>query len=325
MLIPIILAATPTPPPFTSEWELMSESLAVSTTCAREVTITEGPGASIRIRAHAAVEKELERLEAQAGETATLGIGNRRCYSRPFHWNPTLRIEIEVPEGISLSIEEGGATRHRVSGSLGHLVIASRGSGDVEIAEAGSAVLRLSASGSVRIDRVHGAANAELGGSGDVTIRSLGGPARIVSTASGAVSIGCDPAGRSGACIPGPETIGDLEILGRASGTVVVGRAQGRVRVETSGSGDVLIGTIVSPDTALVARGSGALLVGPGTIDHLRLAAHGSGDIKVEAMVGEADALLSASGSIHLMSLAGELRETRSGSGSVNVSRKTIR
>ena len=134
-----------------------------------------------------------------------------------------LDLEVEVPDGIMIDIEDG--------------------SGSLEVRDVGA--LRLDdGSGSLRVVRVAG--DVEVNdGSGSIIIEDVGGPIRV-RDGSGSIEI--------------EGVKNDVEIREDGSGSMTISDVEGSVRIHEDGSGSIFVADVTG-DFALDRDGSGSVQI----------------------------------------------------------------
>jgi hypothetical protein len=130
----------------------------------------------------------------------------------------------------------------------------------------------------------------------------------------GALSVDFSGSGRLRA-----ESVTSVAVDMSGSGELTVGRADGAVHAEISGSGaiDIAAGTLPSVD--LDISGSGGFRLASGSVGKLKVDTSGSGKVRVDGTVGDAALDLSGSGSVDIAKLTGSMSQQVDGSGSVRI------
>lgn len=122
------------------------------------------------------------------------------------------------------------------------------GSGDMSSGSAGSAVLKLSGSGDVRTQAIHGPLNIILAGSGDIVAAGVEGPLQVSLAGSGDVVVA-----------NGQATEADLNLAG--SGDIKFGGSATSLKARIAGSGDIRVREVTGP-VAKAVVGSGEIHIG---------------------------------------------------------------
>lgn len=262
-------------------WTVEGSTLAISSPCAKVVTIEPSSTLVGKVEVNASAERqsEIDQLQVSGGPVASIEAKDRRCKSGwPhftfgfFHFGLTtdssLEVTVTVPAGMAIDIRENNNTDYAIGAVAGTLHLDLSGSGDVEADEAKDLVVHLSGSGSAQLDKVSGKLEGNLSGSGDLSI----GRAEV-STA-------------------------DLSV---------------------SGSGDVSVDEGVFFTVTAHLSGSGSLSLGEGKVGALTVSSSGNSDVQVDATVTDADLSASGSGDISLREVTGQMKQSKHGSGSITI------
>lgn len=123
--------------------------------------------------------------------------------------------------------------------------------------------------------------------SGDVTIGDINGPLWTTVSGSGNVTVGkvttlsADLSGSGDLKVD--DVSGPIDATASGSGNLTIGNAHKRTAVETSGSGDIVIGGEHLPYLSVDASSSGDITFA-GDVDEADLTSSGSGDIRIRSV-----------------------------------------
>lgn len=180
---------------------------------------------------------------------------------------------VQAAPDHALTLRQNGDIDIRGGRFTGPVTVEASGSGTVALAATGNLVDRQPVSGDVSIGEVAGTVEAELHGSGDLTIGE-GAIPHLSLQSSG-----------SGDIVMRHAVIGGGTIMLAGSGDFTADRIRGRIEASTSGSGDIAIGSIVADTVQLDGGGSGDIIVRGGGIGVLTADRRGSGDLVVRAVI----------------------------------------
>ena len=153
-----------------------------------------------------------------------------------------------VGRSDSLTLSNAGCGDWTVANVKGRLEINDAGSGDIKAGAAGELTARVAGSGDITMRQIGGAASIDLAGSGDVTATSLSGPFRSNVMGSGDIRIDAGHASDMVVHIAGS---GDVRFGGVAdnlnasvagSGDIDVAKVTGSIHKASFGSGDINVG-----------------------------------------------------------------------------------
>ncbi len=209
---------------------LSGGGLVVDSPCAQHVTITPDPGlrGQVNVQAQAEHEEEIAQLRLESRGDARVGVRPGGCWS-PAQWgfHRTLTIEIRVPMGFPLMIDESGAGSYTIEAVGGPLAVDVSGAGDVAAAAVTTLKLDLSGAGQIDVGQADGAASIEISGHGKVKVGRAKMPS-LSADISGAGSLGV----ASG-------QIGSVKLQESGAGSIDLGASVENASVEISGVGSV--------------------------------------------------------------------------------------
>lgn len=198
------------------------------------VTAADTSETSVSVSGRGAEETTVE----QEGRTISV-VGPKNRVGFVFGSSP-LTVTVSLPHGSDLAARLGSAEL-RTRGRLAQCSLRN-GSGDLDLEQVGTAEVT-AGSGDLRIEQVLGDLSAKAG-SGDVTVRAIGGSCRV-TTGSGDIVLGTVEGAvgtKSGSGDLRVDHAGDDVSAVTASGEVRLGRLD-RGRVEArSASGDIVAG-----------------------------------------------------------------------------------
>ena len=207
-----------------------------------DVETTDAPRAEVAVTPLRDDETSREAVENTVVELRgdTLVVDVPRRAGSFFGREPSIRIEVRVPDGSGLRFRTGSADVG-AAGRYGE-VRGKTASGDVRLAEAASVDVE-TASGDVEVEVVHGPVRVRSA-SGDVVVGSAVGPV-VAGVVSGDLRVRAAERGGAFAAVSGDVEVGtvasgDVEVR-TVSGDAVIGVATGsRVHVDVSTvSGDL--------------------------------------------------------------------------------------
>lgn len=282
-------------------WVLPGTALTVATPCAKTVNIL--PSATlhgeIRITTEHAAAAELAGLSAVGGARVTLTGRGTQCDAAgncvthgdacPGGWfllgrGRRMVIDITVPAGTAVTIDEAGATDYRI-GTIGALHATLAGAGSLSVDNAAALAATLSGSGDLFASKVSGTLLATLAGSGELAIQHA-------DTASAKLSL---------------TGTGDAKITAGSLGTATVVLAGGgdftgpdarSLQLSSTGTGDARLHEVDGPVHA-------ALL--------------GGGDLSLGRVTGDVTTERGGPGDLAIQDLAGRLIQTGHGGGGTRV------
>ena len=257
ILIPALLLLLPCRPgPAAAarlDARLDGSSLAVETSCARQVEIRGDPGLHDQVVLHATADHqdELDRLRTGSGAVARLRAVPDGCW-RPQPdgtFAPTVALVLRVPPGFAIRIADAGRVDYAIGPIGGPLALDLSGAIRLRDTAATTLAATLAGDDAVVLGRVDGAAQVELSGSGSLAIDEARMPALAVSVNGiGQVSI------EHGA-------VGSAQLSSNGSGTLRIGATIGTGAAEVAGSGSIRLARVTGP-LAREASGVGTITVG---------------------------------------------------------------
>jgi len=131
---------------------------------------------------------------------------------------------------------------------------------------------------------------------------------------AGALSVDVSGSGKLQA-----ESVTTLAVDMSGSGQLNVGRADGAVHAEISGSGAIDVANGTLPDLDLDISGSGGFRLAAGSVGRLKVDTSGSGKVRVDGTVGDASLDISGSGNVDIAKLTGSISQQVDGSGTVRI------
>jgi hypothetical protein len=223
----------------TRQFTAAGKAFAVDSPCARQVTITPDgqAGAGITVNATADNQEELDRLQLTNDATPKLTVPQSfasRCWRPAFSvmFKPTLVLDIHIPPGSPLSIDESGEGDYSVGDIDAPLAADLSGAAQVKAGNVGAFGLEVSGSADVSVARADGPLQAELSGNGALDLATV-----TASTASLELS------GRGSVKI-GHGSIGKLSLSGSGVADVNIGATVGDASIDISGVGSVRIAKV---------------------------------------------------------------------------------
>jgi hypothetical protein len=221
--------------------EATGASLAIASSCAREVTIEPDAGLSDRVAVDATAghPEETAQLKFESGRTAKLGIEEEQCWRPNGNWSgsPTMKIAVHVPAGFAIAIDEGGGVEYHIGAIGGPLSLDL--SGGVTLTATKSTVL-----------------NADISGGAEATVTTVDGPIKASISGGGTVSVthgqvsalSLDISG--GGCFNLADgAVAALELDTSGGGQVRIGATVGTAALDVSGGGTVNIAKVTGPIT----------------------------------------------------------------------------
>ena len=247
LLLPTLLA-TPAHAETLSR-TLSGKRLDLRLSCVKSVDIqpSDSLQGKIQVEASADRQDELTPLSFTEGETA--GIERKGNCSGLFE-RPTLTISIKVPSATPIALDAGGSGSYRIGPVGAALKIGLSGSGDLEAANSTDLDLRLSGSGSLRLQRLDGPGRIEVYGSGAATLDAVAMPSLSVTVhGSGDIKVGPGDIGTLDASLTGSGmlrvagTVKDATLSTTGSGMIDIAKATGAVHQHKTGSGRITVGS----------------------------------------------------------------------------------
>jgi hypothetical protein len=191
-------------------------TLDFSSPCAAAITVTPAAGqGNITVTAKAKHSGELNNLTVGA---ATIG------HVADCPDNTTLTLNVAVPMGTALMIDDQADTDYDIGGGLGALSINSSGSGDVHAGSTGNLTALLSGSGDLDAGTV-GSADLTLSDDGDATLDQVTGNLKAVLSDDGDLKIGT--------------VTGDAALTMSGDGDVTIPKLGGHLTETNTGDGDL--------------------------------------------------------------------------------------
>lgn len=187
-------------------------------------------------------------------------------------------------------------------GNLANVDVNISGAGDLILANVtGEMNSNIAGSGSLKFDTV-GSADIAIAGSGDISVRRVGGPAEVDIRGSGDVFLG--EVGESA----------DLDIAG--SGDIEAGNVNGGLTIKIRGSGDISVGTINGP-TEVDIVGNGDVSIKDGDAADMRVNISGSGDLDFGGIASNPSVSIRGSGDVYIRDYTGKV--STNGSGDITI------
>jgi hypothetical protein len=153
---------------------------------AKKISVTaliQVPGKSDE-KAQKVIESDLVLTLERDGDVAVL-IGYFDSSSWGWDDNPSVRLEVEVPESVGLDIEDGAGSIE-IRDVLGEIIVED-GSGSLQMTNIGGEVRVIDGSGSISVERVGGDISIE-DGSGSITVQDVRGSV-IIDDGSGSINV----------------------------------------------------------------------------------------------------------------------------------------
>lgn len=304
-------------------WTADGTELRVASPCAKRITIE--PSASlqgkIEVSGHADHQQEIDQVTVTGGSTATITRKDDSCWTPGnnirvgnvhigISERPTLELTVKVPQAINISIREGASGDYRIGAVDGTLKLDLHGSGSVEAENAKELTLALTGSGDAHIDQVAGRIEGKISGSGDLDIaKATVASTSLTITGSGGAEI------RNG-------DIGAVTVYLHGSGKFSGPAATGDLKVESSGSSSFSLHSVTAANAYARVSGNGDIDLGDGTIGSLVVSSTGSADVRIDAVVTDADLSEHGSGDMELRKVTGKLSRSEHGSGKIRVDGK---
>lgn len=265
-------------------WTLPGSALTVASPCARQVDIEPDSAlhGAIRITATKAQAQALAGLRASGGGRVTLTGPATQCDGAgactttgnacPDGWyllghGRRMMIEIAVPAGTPITIQEAGATDYRIGAVGGTLNATLAGAGDLAADDLAALSATLTGSGDLSAGQVGGTLLATLAGSGDLSVaRAKTSAAKLTLSGTGDAAIGAGALGAVTAVLAGggdftAPAAASLQLASTGTGDATLQRVDGPVHAALLGSGNLALGR-VSGDVATERGGPGDLTIG---------------------------------------------------------------
>ncbi len=252
-LLPLLLCRPGPAAAATLDARLDGSSLAIDTSCARQVEIRSDPTLHDQVVLHATADRqeELDRLRTVSGAVARLRAVPEGCWrpqpDRTFA--PTVALVLQVPPGLALEVADSGRVDYAIGPIGGPLALAL--SGAIRLRDAGVTTLAATLDGddTVQLGCVDGAAQIVLSGSGSVTVDAARMPALALTVNGvGQVSIAHGQ-------------IGSAQLSDNGSGAIRIGATVGTGAAAVAGSGSIGLARVSGP-LAREASGIGTITVG---------------------------------------------------------------
>ena len=233
--------------------EATGASLAISSPCARNVTIQPDPAlhGKFVLDAQAEHPEEIARLLFDNGSTAKLHISTHSCDGSYFGVGAqsTLDLTIHVPPASDLTIEESGGARYTV-GAVGKLALDISGGVQLEAASTADVALSLSGGAEIKIGQSRGNMKVDVSGGGDIHIDqatlsaltlSLSGGGNFVLGGGTVDRVSLEVSGAGSVNIGAP--VVDATVSMSGAGAVHIARVTGKLTKDIDGIGAVDIGS----------------------------------------------------------------------------------
>lgn len=242
-------------------WTVDGAALAVTTPCARNVSIEPSSALSgkIEIDASAEHQAEIDQLAVQSLSRVSISSSEKRCKGNGPHISvggvnvgittgPTLELIVRVPAGTPIEIKESDSADYRVGAVDGPLKVELQGSGDIDAERVKDLHVQLTGSGDAQFDTVAGRIDGRTTGSGEFRVVRADSPAAdFTLTGSGGVTIEGGKIGALTISVTGSSDVAidagvaDADLILRGSGDVALRNVTGQVRQTVKGSGQVEI------------------------------------------------------------------------------------
>ncbi len=235
----------------TRQAELTGAGLTLDGSCMRRVDIQ--PDASLHgrvvVQATADNQQELDRLVLESRRTATIRNPPGECWHPTRFFQATLDVAVRVPAGFPLDIDASGVTRYAVGPVGGPLKVGLSGASELEAAAVSTLNAELSGSGTISVQQASGAARLDLSGHGRIEVGradmpslavSLSGAGELHIDAGQVASLTLDQSGAGHVQVGA--TVGDAKVDLSGVGAVHFARVTGRLDKDVSGVGVVTVG-----------------------------------------------------------------------------------
>jgi hypothetical protein len=263
-------------------WLLPGDALTVATPCAKTVSIVPSTTlhGEIRITAEHAAAQELAGLTAAGGTQVTLTGRGTQCDAAgncvthgdacPGGWfllghGRRMVIDITVPAGTAVTIDEAGATDYRI-GTIGALHATLAGAGSLSVDNAAALAATLSGSGDLFASKLSGTLLATLAGSGELAIeRADTSRAKLTLTGTGDAMVTVGSLGAvtavlaGGGDFTGPDAR-SLQLSSTGTGNARLHDVDGPVHAALLGGGDLSLGRVTG-DVTTERGGPGDLAI----------------------------------------------------------------
>lgn len=262
-------------------WTVDGASLAIVSPCAKSVSIEPSSDLSnsIVVSATAKHQDEIDQLEVTGGAAASIGAHGRQCKGGGPHLSLSL-FKLGIDTGPSLEVT-------------------------VKV-PAGMAIdIKESKSTDYDIGAVGGILTLDLSGSGDVSAEDAKDPIVRLSGSGDAEF---------------EKVSGKLEGRLSGSGNLTITRADvTSAELAASGSGDVAVedGDFATLNVRL--SGSSSVTLDDGKIGSLTLISSGSSEVRVGAIVADADLSASGSSDIEVHEVTGQIKQAHRGGASIKI------
>jgi hypothetical protein len=191
-------------------------TLDFASPCAAAITVTPAAAqGNIAVTAKAKHRGELNNLTVGS---ATIG------HVADCPDDPTLTLNVAVPMGTAVMINDQADTDYDIGSGLGALSVNSSGSGDVHAGGTGNLTALLSGSGDLTAGDV-GSADVTLSGDGDATLDQVTGNLKAVLSDDGDLKIG--------------NVTGDAALTMSGDGDVTIPKLSGHMTETKTGDGDL--------------------------------------------------------------------------------------
>ena len=230
---------------------LTGTGLSLDSPCMRRVDIQ--PDASLHgqavVQATAENQQELDQLVLESRRTATIRNRPGECWHPTPIFQPTLDVSVRVPAGFPLDIDASGVTRYAIGPVGGPMKVSLSGASELEAAEVSTLDAQLSGSGRISVQQASGPARLDMSGHGRIEVGRADMPSLAVSL-SGAGELRID-AGQVGSLtldqsgaghVQFGATVGDAKVDLSGVGAVHFVRVTGRLDKDVSGVGTVTVG-----------------------------------------------------------------------------------
>ncbi|MBL4853447.1 MAG: DUF2807 domain-containing protein [Robiginitomaculum sp.] len=192
--------------------------------------------------------------------------------------------------------------------------------GDIE--SIGSGDIHVSSCGDLKLGDVNGAFNLRVSGSGDVKMGDAG-DSIITISGSGDLVAGDFASGNIVVSGSGDLEAGDVirhaKIQTSGSGDIVLARIKGGLEYSGSGSSDFEADYVGGGDLSIRVSGSSDITIKDGEVGNLYIRASGASDVNYSGSSVDAEARASGASDIYIRRPSGNLRTSDSGAADVNI------
>jgi hypothetical protein len=232
---------------------LDGDRFSIGSPCADHVEIRPDPALHGHVAVHASAEhrEEIEQLSIDNPDGPAVHRQADRCWTPlpEARFRPTLVLQVRVPTGIPLRIEEDGRGSYLIGPVDGPLSVAASGDTTLRAEQTTRLDLSLSGQASVVVTRAAGPLDVSLSGEGGVTVAQAEAPSlKAVLSGDGRIVVGAGHADRATLVVSGhgevrmDATAGDADATVSGVGSVRLAHVTGALHRHVSGIGDVTVG-----------------------------------------------------------------------------------